>query len=132
MNPTAPYTIDLTPQQAYEKMREYFSQPGAKLASIRRPNNIMATYCSYHMLDEDEVVRQCAVGCLFEPEVAQELEFAGGTAFSLFEEGVVAGPDELREFLSAAQTAHDGADTVEGFLKRLDERAAEYGIEVAS
>lgn len=108
-----------TPQTAYEAIREFFTRPGAELAADKHGN------CYYRHPEDSS--RRCAVGCLI-PDDLYDPTWEGVSAAVLFQQ--LGGPDfatfEAQAFLDRAQIAHDGAETVEDFLVRLDQLGARF------
>lgn len=116
--------------EAYEKIKAYFSKPGARLAQVRNENGAILS-CEYLAPDG----AKCAVGCLI-PKALYTTDIEGKSAFEAM--------DDLRDndpklyeatfgdvnlgFLEVAQQAHDEARTVEAFLERLEEEATFYGL----
>jgi hypothetical protein len=134
----------MTLQEAYEKMRAYFSQPGARLARLGKGST-----CEYITKDG----RQCAVGCLidqtwlvdnadvnaigslacfFEPEEHDDSELAEEFLEQL---GMTRDDKDSRlvGFLHTAQSAHDSdADDAADFVKHLDTIAVSYGLKLVA
>lgn len=125
----------MTTQEAYEKIRAYFSRDGADLAYEAYDDG--ARKCLYRTADG----RKCAVGCLI-PDELYRPRFEGNAV-----DGIVNTEDAaLREllngksvegarkltFLVEAQEAHDGSMSVREFIERLDELAAEHNLNVAA
>ena len=116
--------------EAYERIKRYFSKPGARLAQQRNENgNILS--CEYLAPDG----AKCAVGCLI-PKALYTPHIEGlGAGEALYE--LHEREPKLYEatfgdcniaFLEAAQQAHDEARTVEGFLEQLEQEATYYGL----
>jgi len=105
------YTIEETPNQAYIKIKEYFSRPGAVLAKDG------AVHCLYRT----ETGAACAVGCLLPDHVAREADIRGSTIEGMYREGTIgAVHHETIDFLDEAQISHDRAKSVEEFLTSLE------------
>lgn len=126
-------------QETYEKIKAHFSKPGTRYGY-----DPLASCCRYRTPEGDK----CAVGILISDEIYEKL---GG-------DGFVEGNDvselatwpELKEivngdsvegrikldFLKSVQRAHDVCAErglpMEEFLRRLDDRAEEFGLSVPS
>lgn len=115
----------MTRQTAYEKVRDYFQQPGAELC------NDSSGQCYYRHPDDD---RRCAAGVLIE-DADYDSKMEGKSIQGVLEEWSVDDRfAELRalgdEFLTSIQEAHDVACDLDEFLMELDERAAQYGCRI--
>jgi hypothetical protein len=123
----------MTKQQAYNKMRRYFTQPGAELSKDKSEN-----LCFYRK--RNGKVRKCAIGCLFPDRLyTEEMENRDAQGVlarfpQLREYFGISDPydDELADFMLDAQTAHDSSATVKGFLRKLDAAARRHGVKVAT
>ena len=104
--------IDITIDEAYEKIKAYFSRKGAKLSR----GGHEGIGCFYRHPEDG---RACAVGCLI-PDELYDPEIEGDMANMLFEKGVFKQDQNLEYFLSLVQEAHDDAPNVEEFLAELD------------
>lgn len=126
-------------QAAYERIRAYFTRPGAELA-IGEPDEFGNPRCFYRKPGNGS----CAVGCLIPDELYDE-GIEGASVYALVtnngrrnNKGRPNYRPEIAElldgvdvpFLCSAQNAHDGAGDVPNFLERLDEVALRYGLEV--
>ncbi len=145
------HTFDLPPQAAYERIRAYFTAPGAELG---RSTDSRDGACSYRGVNEGRPVK-CAVGCLipdseydpimdtgsyvmqeFENSHDEGLDYVATTIDTTFDDlhaaGVfsVNGNSQLADLLSAVQTAHDSSDSTEEFIDTLDRTAVAYGLKV--
>lgn len=124
----------MTTQEAYEGIREFFTRPGAVLAQSEGPVS-----CFYRGDSNPSSPVRCAVGCLI-PDELYDPSFENTTASALLGVGWERGVRPLIEyfedvdkhFLDEAQSAHDVAGTVEGFLLELDRVALSHGLTVAS
>lgn len=143
-------TEQVTAQDVYERIRAYFSKPGARLARKDVPNPrhdldpefepATILQCSYRMEDADRTVRRCAAGCLLDDEAYYELciEDAEGEAWEMvagaFQEALGEFTPEARHFVGDAQSTHDQRDTIDAadFVRRLDIMASGHGLEVVS
>jgi hypothetical protein len=126
----------MTTQEAYEAIRMYFSQPGAKLA---KNSSFNGTYsqCFYRMPilangREEVGMLKCAVGCLipdelYEPDM-ENIPACEVTIWNRDMKEVFEGVDI--DFLAAAQSAHDIATTQDTvtFIKQLDTLAEVYDL----
>lgn len=123
----------MTKQEAYERIRVYFTKPGAQLAQSED-----ASVCSYKTSDG----RRCAVGCLmpdklynrrFENrnicELAQLPEAAPLFAYLGIAHGTRYVDNDLLVFLSDAQDAHDRASSVSDFIRTLDDKAYDQDLD---
>lgn len=118
------YVIKLTPQQAYDQIREYFAREGAVLAKTENPGELNG--CWYRSPNG----AKCAVGCLI-PDEAYNSKMEDHTLSSLVFEGLVSIPSvRLEEFLRKAQAKHDTSNSVEDFISRLDSLAPNFNIKV--
>jgi hypothetical protein len=147
----------LTKQQAYERIREHFSDPDAKLGQRDGGKG-----CFYRLDDEDVSDRacakgRCAVGALIPDDVYSEIFdlYTNDTGISaliwdkrddgteefdnpygvdegeyLFPEFAPWRDEAFTRFLTDVQHAHDTADNRLHFLTRLDEVARLAGLEV--
>jgi len=151
--------ITMTTQEAYERMRAYFSRPGAKRAVTINPDAEDDPMCCYRTPEGDA----CAAGCLIPDEVYDPVieqssisEVMRGTVPLRVEgawtEKKVAVPQIAaalegidRRFLDEAQHLHDRStvscydengnyvetpNTVETFIRDLDKWADECGLDV--
>jgi hypothetical protein len=129
---------NLTPipdtQTAYERIREYFSRPGAEQAVVTYGTD--APSCRYRTPEGNA----CAAGCLIPDELYDE-GLEGGTFYALVDP-LHATPyynEELKayfanvdpQFVRQAQIEHDdlGAD-FDTFIVRLDALALTHGLSV--
>ena len=120
-----PYLITETPQEAYDKIKAYFSLPDAKLSYTPRGNGNPYTSQCYYRHPEDG--RKCAVGVLIPDGVADN---ALGSLTSLLLDRLIEVEKEgTRSFLFAVQPLHDNATSVPDFLLALDKLAAEDGLD---
>lgn len=117
----------MTTQEAYDKMRAWFTKPGAQLAKDERG------LCCYRLNGRRNAKVRCAAGCLI-PDRLYDREFEGHDTDVLYDDPDLASIFGCvdREFLQQAQETHDGAKTVAEFLSQLDEDAAAFGLEVAA
>jgi len=131
-------------QEAYERMREYFSRPDAVLAKIVW-NDAGAT-CSYR----DENGNKCAVGCLISDELydsyLEEKQQTLGEAIEGAFVGLIINESPILKellngedsegarklaFLSKSQYLHDNqANTPEHFIDLLDDLASSFDLKV--
>lgn len=116
--------IHYTTQSAYDKIRAYFSKPGATIAY-----DVEIRACRYRTSDG----RKCAVGCLV-PDSLYTKSMENMPGWSAIE---AAGLEDMfadvsHTFLNNAQSAHDHAMSVEDFLRMLDGIALDEGIEVSA
>lgn len=125
-------TVEMTIQQAYEKIRTHFSQPGAQYGY-----NEESGECQYRSPEN----HPCAVGVLIPDELYEQIG-----PWDIEGKGVrdLAKLDELRdlvngdtpmgqfklEFLTSVQRLHDNCaiehHPMEEFIRRLDQRAREF------
>jgi len=110
------YTITEPPSEAYTKIKEYFSRPGAELG--RDDTTFYATPpCRYRT----ETGAACAVGCLLPDDIAKKADKHSGSIGQLVNWGVLCcGENGTQDFLDKAQMAHDGAESVAEFLTSLE------------
>lgn len=136
----------MTTQEAYERIREYFSRPGAELGKSDHGS------CAYITASG----AKCAVGCLIPDEILSKWGNSLNESGSLegLKDGVVdnyghffmafrdiPGLQELLngedaegqrkfDFLSEAQKRHDDSftKTAEQFVAKLDVLAGEFGL----
>jgi hypothetical protein len=144
----------VTTQEAYEKMRAWFTQPGARLAMKPDPTG----GCLYHGdqagSEYPELAgTKCAVGCLIPDALyTPTLEVVGSLAeweAVMTEDHYYHRAEEINavgavwnalgmddhdkfQFLLAAQQAHDSSDDASMFVSRLDEIAASNNLAVLS
>lgn len=117
-------------QTAYDKIRTYFSKPGADFAVSRSEG-----MCRYRVVDEDGVTRKCAVGVLI-PDERYGSDMEGGAVQDVLDEafGHEGYDADFLVFCERAQTAHDseafGGKSVPAFIRGLDELARQYGLKV--
>lgn len=131
----------LTTQEAYERIRTYFTRPDAVLA-----RNPMSGTCYYR----DSEGNKCAVGCLIPDELYDKQLSENVTLGSKIEgknmNAAIEAHEELRDllnglspegrkkraFLAEAQGHHDSTSTnsVEEFIVKLDATAIAYGLTV--
>lgn len=112
------YEINLTPQEAKARILEHFSQDGAQLsrANAYAKPHAGGNGCYYRGPNGSK----CAVGCLI-PDSVYRPEMENNTLESLREAGLLVVSNEQTEsFLEDAQSLHDGAGSVESFLKELE------------
>jgi hypothetical protein len=128
-------------QAAYDKIKRYFSKPGAVIAA-HWDEDEGTDKCDY--LGPDGA--KCAIGCLIPAKLyTSDIEGKdGGMALAVLEqrnpslfERTFGGID--RGFLDEAQLAHDESagrgdvdECVESFLAKLDQVAFDYGLRVTS
>ena len=135
----------MTAQEAYDRIRAYFSQPGAQLA--KTPNTNGRT-CWYR-INAVSYSTGCAVGCLIPDELYDphlddlddgtsigDVVMAANEGDEVCEKIVnylgIHEDDDLFNFLQDAQLAHDCSSTIETFFKSLDKYAQDAGLTVAS
>lgn len=112
---------DMTIDEAYNSIKEYFSRPGAKLAKAEGGD------CLYRMEDTDGVTRACAVGCLIPDSVydpGMEGPIKGGSVDNLavgFPKLGLTKNLGLLSFLTMVQSSHDFSKSVDQFLRELDD-----------
>lgn len=123
----APSTIN----EAYNRIKEYFSQPGARIALEDPDVQQEFRRCVY--LAEDGA--KCAVGCLMsEEEWIPDIE--GMPASEVIHKlGWYEGEDyefvqTMGDFLDDCQLIHDKSESVESFLISLDTMAENWNIPV--
>lgn len=113
-----------TPQEAYETMRDYFSQPDAVLAYSDDQGQ-----CMYRTPEG----RKCAVGCLIPDELyVHTFDIPTCNDSSSVLHSIGWKDDVLVSFCAAAQQEHDSAQSVDDFLMRLDQCANEYELDVVA
>lgn len=122
----------MTTQEAYEQIKEFFSQPDAV-----RGFDENGMGCVYRAGEDRLSPIRCAFGCLIPDEMYHpDIEGLGADeAFRwLQREGIPI--DTIMDdvdlgFICAAQVAHDKSETITEFLERLDEIAAsKYQLQV--
>ncbi len=120
---------EMTPQEAYDGISEYFSRKGAALARVWNDFD-QKYFCKYRTDDGSK----CAIGCLVPDEKYDaEWDEGGGSCGSEVIDAVWGGLDsETYDFLRKAQELHDDADSVPTFLSSLDKLAESFGLTVAS
>lgn len=125
----------MTTQQAYEKMRAWFSKPGRPFGYDDRLGA-----CQYRGGGDPHSSIRCAVGCLipprkYDPEIELQTVWAQPDYFELVLPGVDLG------FLDEAQRAHDRLATDKSlptearrarFIEALDLLAKRYKLDVVS
>lgn len=133
-------------QEAYERIREFFSRPDAQLA--KRGDGGMPA-CFYRGDSNPASPLRCAVGCLipdelYVPELDEGLgvveirdaavtdgDEAARALAEFFEAGTSgAEADDLWAFLAEAQNAHDSSGDTEEFVKMLNSIAKSHNLEV--
>lgn len=118
-----------TIQEAYDRIREWFSRPGAE-------RSLADGVCRYRATGKNGEVLKCAMGVLIPDEV-----YDPAWEFSLEDPGLDGGQIArkmgwrkrgLIDFVEYAQRAHDhsGYGGVMEFLGRLDNLAQRYGLKV--
>lgn len=111
----------MTKQEAYERIRAYFSREGAVLAKDE--------FGCYYRMGAVATGDACAVGCLIPDEkYTYRMEQRGV-------EVVYAKCPELKpldDFLRRAQHKHDSSTEVSTFIKELDALADAEGLEVVA
>ncbi len=121
-----------TVQQAYDRIRAYFSKPGARIAFSDEANT-----CRYRYTDSGGHIRKCAIGCLIpKKDYEPQYDFNMTTHQVLQALGWVDGPyptsdDDLSVFLVLAQTRHDeqgASGSPQQFIADLDLLAADSGL----
>lgn len=133
------YTPPANAQEAYERIRAYFSEPGAVLAK--------SEYGSCYYRAEDGIAK-CAVGCLIPDELYDKIineddgetlgEAIEGNALSELVDftllkPIVNGDDEVGQnklhFLEDAQRLHDRvAASAADFVVKLDALARDFDL----
>ena len=115
----------MTIHEAYAGMRAYFTVDGAVIARSE-----VSGMCRYRTHEGNK----CAVGCLI-PDDQYERKFDSNDQPSLPD--IVSevwpehhGEERLISFLAQAQNRHDNSQTAGEFVRRLDELAATFGLEV--
>ena len=114
-------------QEAYAKIRRYFTKPGAMLAQGEDGS------CFYRRTVGGRV-RKCAVGCLI-PKAKYSKEIEGRSISSIY--SLPAMRELFAEvdggFLEEVQTLHD-AESVDAddFVAHLDELAEDFGLVVVA
>lgn len=129
----------MTTQEAYEKIREHFSKPGAQRAYESKATSDLSG-CVYRGLDENgnrdpHSPIRCAFGVLipddrYDPEM--ERKYCGEVIRSYLDD-LFPGDQHgsQAKFLSAAQGEHDDTSKdFETFIERLDTLAREYHLTV--
>lgn len=121
----------MTTQQAYERIRAYFTQPGAQLARVPAADELDPADCVYRKRKGNRILK-CSVGCLI-PKNMYDPSMEGLAAVQLFD-GRYPGLSEHfsgvnKDFLSMAQSAHDDAKSVEDFIQELDRLARSHRLE---
>lgn len=141
----------MTKQEAYEKMREFFSRPGAVLAVERMTHNPDKFKCVYRGGAEATSPVRCAIGCLipdeqYDPWFDEHGDITGKGILDLDEAGRLpaviedsiqaCGYDDFLDFLETCQSAHDrigiNQGTTGAFVRDLDAIAERYGLKVAT
>ena len=116
-------------QQAYEKIVDHFSEPGAELAN----NEAGPTSCVYRGDYDAKSPIRCAFGVLI-PDELYTPDFENTTAFNLFDNHpqLTALFDDVgtRRFIVEAQRLHDDCISVGDFLYGLKRVAARHGANV--
>lgn len=121
----------MTPQEAYEQIRAWFSKPDAQLAWDTESGG-----CVYRGNSDPHSPLRCAVGCLIpDDKYKPSFEHCGlRQPGDDLDGGMVVANADLRRFLSAAQDVHDhyaSLDaTTEEFLVELDTVAERHGLEL--
>lgn len=113
----------LSRQDVIDRVKEYFSRPGAVLAQFPDPEAARGKRCVYRGDNDPHSPVRCAVGCLI-PDELYRSEMEDKTADAVLDSYPeltrrLFGTVTVRSFLSAIQTRHDSADTVEEFLDSL-------------
>lgn len=116
------FTLDLTPQEAYDQIKDHFSQPGAKLSKNKSTGN-----CYYR---SPIVGNKCVVGCLIPDEHYTPL-MENCNADKLHYLGFHIQDAVLQSFLIKSQATHDGSSTVRNFLKSLDLVAQDFSLKIS-
>jgi hypothetical protein len=127
--------IQLTAQDAYEKIREYFTRPGAVLARDPDPTapSERNFVCSYRTTDG----HACAFGCLIPDDLYDKNSMEGKSAPHVLDSH----PElarmfnvEARRFIDVAQGTHDSSATtdVPNFIFKLDLEARAFGLKAAA
>src|SRR6478609_2475238 len=116
---------ELTLQQIFDDVWEYFSKEGAKLG-VHSTGQV--SKCAYRTPDG----ASCGVGCLLTEEEAHSYFWAVHNA-EIADVDVGDMPVRLRtdradEFLMDLQQAHDNAEDVEDFLRGLNQLALEWEL----
>lgn len=114
----------MTPQEAYDGIRAWFTRPGAVRAV---DGGVCGGVCAYRGDRDPASPRRCAAGCLLPDELYRPtMEMQPVDELPVFKKFLGPAFDFVRE----AQGRHDCAYTVEGFIERLDALAGEYGLKV--
>lgn len=128
------HEITETREEAYRKIVQHFSQPGARLGK-----SVDGIGCAYRQEVQGEVVK-CAVGCLIPDEAydADTMDKGSYTWDNLDDDhyGYSEGDTDIKNldhagvltvrdhdtlhYLIDMQQAHDASDTVEEFLKKAE------------
>jgi hypothetical protein len=117
-------------QEAYERIRRYFSRPSAQLAKHIGP--LDTTNCEYRK-GRQRNGRACAVGCLIPNELyTSRLEDQPAGEAIRFSDGLFTYFRNVNElFLENAQHAHDRlATTAPHFVSLLDDLARDFNLTV--
>jgi len=105
------YTFSETPLEAWQKMRDYFSQPGAKIATNEDGDCLYMT----------EKGNKCAVGCLVDNKDYNPVWDLEGDILAL-QSGFLCGWDHASTFtfMHSAQIRHDKSKLASQFVGWLD------------
>jgi hypothetical protein len=117
-------------QEAYERIRRYFSRPSADLA--KSIDLFGSTFCEYRK-GRQRNGRACAVGCLIPNELYSTSleENSVGQIFSYFPTLKEYFANVNREFLADAQNLHDDkAASAPHFVSLLDDLARDFNLTV--
>jgi hypothetical protein len=123
----------VTTQDAYDRMRAWFTQPDVVMAygpSPSFPDDRGAdTNCLYRAPNGG----RCAIGCLIPNELYNpEMEGSAITALYGFNDTIDAlFKDADIDFLMRAQDAHDESHDIPTFLAKLDAVARKHHLETA-
>ena len=123
-------------QEAYNKMRHWFTLPGAVLGQTDDG------FCAYRGTNEhgdyDKLSNvRCAVGCLIPNDLYSPYMDSGeqgdgmqaGQLLDYYPDVRKLFDDDLAmEFVQKAQTRHDDSSTVDQFIEKLDRLADDYGL----
>jgi len=131
----------VTTQEAYEKMRAWFSRPEAVLAREEWTDEEGFTHierCFYREGHAAESEVRCAIGCLI-PDELYDHGFEGTAAHALVHSSMFPELAEFfgtvsADFLSAAQAEHDDDrnETPDDFVRALDKLTEQYGLELVA
>jgi len=114
----------VTTQEAYERMRVFFSRPNARIALTEGGT------CVYRGEDDPASPLRCAVGCLI-PDDQYHYSFEGEAIYDEIVAKVPAIQDVDIDFLLQAQESHDASASPIQFIGNLDAIADDWDLNIA-